>query len=201
KHSPETADVLVDLVRNDPDREVREQAIFWLSQVDGARAVEALEGILRSSGDAALQEKAIFALSQHSSPRSAELLRTYAMRADVDEELRGQAIFWLGQMDGQNHAGFLRDIYARIDSDELKEKIIFSLSQQHGAQNSQFLMDIALNDRESLEMRKQALFWAGQTGNVPMSRLAEFYDRVGDREVKDQLIFVFSQSREPAAVD
>jgi hypothetical protein len=50
-------------------------------------------------------------------------------------------------------------------------------------------------------MRKQALFWAGQSGNVPVDRLTGLYDRVDDREVKDQLIFVFSQNRSRAAID
>src|SRR5690606_5393205 len=167
-----TADVLVDLVRNDPDREVREQAIFWLSQVDGARAVDALEEILRTSRDETLQEKAVFALSQHRSPRSAELLRAYAMRTDVDEDLRAQAIFWLGQSGGQ-HSSFLREIYPRITSDELKEKLIFSISQQkHSPANSEFLMEIALNRSEKAELRKQALFWANQTGAVSFARMA-----------------------------
>jgi len=201
KHSPQTADILVDLVRNDPDREVREAAIFWLSQVDGTRAVDALEGILRTSRDPALQEKAIFALSQHHSSRSAELLRAYAMRNDVSEELRAQAIFWLGQSGGQ-HASFLRDIYSRVNSDELKEKVIFSIAQQQRSQaNADFLMNIALDQRESAEMRKQALFWANQTGAVSIQRLAELYDRTNDREMKDQLIFAFSQNRDPAALD
>lgn len=201
KRSAETADILLDLVRNDPDREVREQAIFWLSQVDGARSVEALEGILRTSDDTGLQEKAIFALSQHNSTRAGELLRTFALRGDVSEELRGQAIFWLGQNHANNNAQFLRDLYSRIRGDELKEKVIFSLSQHRDPQNAEFLLDIALNQNESMEMRKQALFWAGQSGNVPVDRLTQLYDRVDDREVKDQLIFVFSQSRSEAAVN
>lgn len=202
KRSAETADILVDLVRNDPDREVREQAIFWLSQVDGTRAVEALEGILRTSRDAGLQEKAIFALSQHQSPRSAELLRAYATRTDVDEELRAQAIFWLGQSGSGQHAAFLREVYERVDSDELKEKVIFSIAQQRPSQeNSEFLMAIALNRGESAEMRKQALFWANQAGAVSVGRLVQLYDSTSDPELKDQLIFAFSQNREPAALD
>jgi len=201
RQSSGTADVLVDLVRNDPDREVREQAIFWLSQVDGARAVDALEEILRTSRDEALQEKAVFALSQHRSSRSAELLRAYAMRTDVDEDLRAQAIFWLGQSGGQ-HSSFLREIYPRISSDELKEKLIFSIAQQkHSPANSEFLMEIALNRSERAELRKQALFWANQTGAVSFARMAELYDRTDDREMKDQLIFAFSQSPDPAAIE
>ncbi len=201
KRSPETADILLDLVRNDPDRDVREQAIFWLSQVDGARSVEALEGILRDSDDEGLQEKAIFALSQHRSARAGELLRAYALRTDAPEEMRAQAIFWIGQNHAESNSGFLRDLYGRINSDELKEKVIFSLAQQRNQQNATFLLDIATNGRESLEMRKQALFWAGQSGNVPIGRLTQLYDQVDDKEVKDQLIFVFSQNGGTDAID
>lgn len=50
-------------------------------------------------------------------------------------------------------------------------------------------------------MRKQALFWAGQSGNVPIGRLTQLYDQVDDKEVKDQLIFVFSQNGGTDAID
>ena len=62
-------------------------------------------------------------------------------------------------------------------------------------------MDIALNTAESKQLRKQALFWAGQMSSVSVSRLVQLYDRMPDREMKDQLIFVYSQRNEPAAVD
>ena len=201
KRSPETADILVDLVRNDPDREVREQAIFWLSQVDGARAVDALEGILRTSNDAGIQEKAVFALSQHRSTRAGELLREFALRNEAPVELRGQAIFWLGQQHAGESARFLRELYGRINNDELKEKVVFSLSQHRAPENAQFLLDIALDNAESAEMRKQALFWAGQSRSVSIERLTQLYDQVSDTEVKEQLIFVYSQRRDQAAVD
>ena len=50
-------------------------------------------------------------------------------------------------------------------------------------------------------MRKKALFWVGQNRSASMDELAALYSRLVDREMKDQLIFVYSQRREPAAVD
>ncbi len=41
-------------------------------------------------------------------------------------------------------------------------------------------------------MRKQALFWAGQTGGSTES-FANLYDKMTDSEIKEQLIFVLSQ--------
>ena len=84
---------------------------------------------------------------------------------------------------------------------DLKEKILFSLSQQKGAGNDQWLMSIALNAQEDIELRKKALFWAGQSG-VAISELSRLYDRMSDTEMKEQIIFVLSQrQRDPAAMD
>ena len=201
KRSGETADILLEIVRNDPDREVRGDAVFWLSQYGGEQAVQALERILRSSTDEAIQEKAIFALSQHQSARASELLRDFAMRENISTEMRGQAIFWLGQKQGSAHGDFLRQIYGRIDDTELKDKIIFSLSQNRDPQNASFLMDIALNRRENIETRKQALFWAGQSKNVSIERLVQLYDQVDDADVREHLIFVYSQNQSRVAID
>ena len=42
-------------------------------------------------------------------------------------------------------------------------------------------------------MRKQALFWAGQNGGATTESFAALYDKMTDPEIKEQLIFVFSQ--------
>src|SRR5256886_2314619 len=43
KRGGETEDILLDVARNDPDSEVRQQAVFWLSQVGSDRAVRSEE--------------------------------------------------------------------------------------------------------------------------------------------------------------
>ncbi len=201
KRSPETAAILLDAVRSDPDQEVREQGVFWLSQVPGDGAVTALDSILRSSTDPNVQDKAIFALSQQRSPRAAGILRAYAERRDAPQNLREQAIFWLGQRRSPENAEFLKGLYAKLESDDLKEKVVFSLSQMGGADNYRWMMDIALNQNESIEVRKNALFWAGQGKSVDIADLVRLYDSMKDREMREQLIFVYSQRREDAALD
>ncbi len=200
KRTPETDDILLAAARGDPDREVRAQAVFWLSQVPTEEAVAALDSILRSSRDPELQDKAIFALSQHRSARAGAALRAYAERADAPAETREKAIFWLGQQRTTENAAFLRGLFVRLESDEMKDKVIFSLSQMKDMGNERWLLDLAGNERESLEIRKKALFWAGQSG-VPITDLVALYDRTRDVEMRDQLIFVYAQRHEPAALD
>jgi len=195
-----TEDILLNVARTDPDNEVREQAIFWLSQVGSERAVGALDSILRTSTDRRLQDKAIFALSQQDSPRARQALRTYAGRGDAPQALREQAIFWIGQSGGRESITYLRELFGKVESEELRKKIMFSISQADEAEGGKWLVSIARDRTQPIEIRKQALFWAGQ-GGASMADLASLYTTFDDREMKDQLIFVYSQRDESAAVD
>jgi TolA-binding protein len=201
KRSSETSSILLNAARSDPDREVRGNAVFWLSQVPGEETAIALDSILRAEGDPEIQEKAIFALSQHRSARAAATLRAYAGRRDAPRNLREQAIFWIGQQRRAENAQFLKDLYKTIEDDDLKDKIIFALSQMGGSENYRWMMDIALDQRENIERRKNALFWAGQGKSVDIADLVRLYDSMQDRQMKEQLIFVYSQRREAAALD
>jgi len=201
KRSDETEDVLLDVAQHDPDGDVRGQAVFWLSQVNTDRAVALLDSILRSTTDEELQDKAIFALSQQHSPRAGAALRAYVERSDVRTEARAKAIFWLGQQRNADNAAYLRGLYAKLTDEDLREKVIFSLSQMGGAENLRWLMDIALNEHEDIEQRKKALFWAGQSHETDLAQLTGLYDRIQSQEMKEQLIFVYAQRHEAAALD
>jgi HEAT repeat protein len=197
KQTSETANILMGVARDDPDQEVREQAVFWLSQVPGSTPL--LEGILRGNADEGVKEKALFSISQQNDPRAQQILRDFALRENEDSDLREKAIFWLGQRSSSENTQFLRTLYSRLTNEDLKEKVLFSLSQQRGAGNEQWLMSIVVDPKEDVELRKKALFWAGQSG-VATAELAGLYDRLGDTEIKDHMIFVLSQrQKDPAA--
>ena len=192
---------LYDLARNDArDESTRDQAVFWLGQQPDDRAVDLLETILRSSRGEDIRDKAIFALSQHRSGKGFAILREYAEDRNAPEDLRGKAIFWLGQRKGEERFNYLRGLYTRLESQDLKDKVIFAMSQQRDEQSMQWLVDLASNSGEPIEMRKKALFWAGQTSNSS-ERLVSMYDRMRESELKEQMIFVLSQRRDRQALD
>ena len=197
---PETERILLDAARTDPDGEVREQAVQWLSQVDSPAAVAALDSILRSANDPALQDKAIFALSQQDSPRARQALKDFALRAGVSSDLRQKAIFWIGQGDDPDRSGFLKTLYVQLKDQESREKILFSMSQIDGRESQRWLLQIAGDVNEDIELRKKALFWVGQS-DIPATELFTLYEKMPSREMKEQLIFVYSQRDERAAVD
>ncbi|MEO7042877.1 MAG: tetratricopeptide repeat protein [Gemmatimonadaceae bacterium] len=201
KQSPQAADVLLRVAQSDPDAEVRSQAVFWMSQVPGDRSVRVLSQILEKSTDTELRKKALFALSQSSGAQGSSVLRTFAADASQPVPLRETAIFWLGQQkEGVQNAAYLRDLYGKINNDALKDKILFSVSQGKQSDRSSWLMQIAQRSTESMDLRKKALFYAGQAG-TSMSELVKMYDQLPAGELREQMIFVFSQSSDPVALD
>ncbi|MHB1297803.1 MAG: HEAT repeat domain-containing protein [Gemmatimonadaceae bacterium] len=203
KRSEEAVDILLKTAKTDPDTETRKQAVFWLSQTRSERAVEVLEQILlKDSPDEEMQEQALFAISQIRSDRAQGILRDYVRRTDVPEKARADAIFWLGQRRDPESLAFLRELFPTLPSHELREKVLFSVSQQKSPENGRWLLQQAKDRRLDGELRKSALFWAGQSG-VAVKDLAEIYDTAGnDRELRNQVIFVLSQRRnDTAAMD
>lgn len=202
--SSETESVLIDIVKNDPSRDVRENAVFWMGQVHTDKAASALEEIAMSSSDLGLREKAIFALSQQGTPRGAALIRRLAEGSETPNRVREQAIFWLGQSGSSDNAEFLRGLFARLGksnaNDGLRKNVLFSLSQMRGVGNDKWLLNVALDNSQDEDVRKQALFTAGQAG-IPGSELVSLYDKITDRELKSQLIWVLSDARDRGASD
>jgi TolA-binding protein len=207
KQSPETESILLDAIRNDPDARVRKRAVFWLGQVNTDRATRELESILGSaSADEELRENAIMALMQQSGGRGAKTVRAVAEDASAPASLRAKAVFWLGQNQSAENATFLRDLFSRLATsrsekdDEVAQRILFSLSQMRGAGNERWLMDIAADPKYSVEVRRKAVFSAGQ-GDVSAAELIALYDKVREQDVKAQVIWVLSMKDQPAATD
>jgi TolA-binding protein len=201
KAGADAENALLEVIRTDPSAEVRGQAVFWLGQTGTERALDAIAQILRTTNDPEIQEKAVFALSQHRSPRAGQLLRDYAERDGAPGNVREKAIFWIGQHASAENATYLRGLFGRLRDEELKKKVLFSLSQMRGQGNDRWLLNVALDASQGEEVRKQALFWAGQAG-VPLGELVGLYDRMRDADLREHLIFVLSQRmREPAAMD
>lgn len=202
KRTPEVVDILLKTAKEDPSPDVREQAVFWLSNVRDERVVDLLGEMAQNNSDPAIQEKAIFALSNTRSEKASTILRDIAQRESASKQAREQAIFWLGNRRDTSSTAFLRGLYSRLTDKDLKEKVLFSVANQRAAGSGPWLIAIATNERESMEMRKQALFWAGNNNAASVADIAALYDRISDKEMKEQVIFVLSQkSKDTAAVD
>ncbi|MGH7624222.1 MAG: HEAT repeat domain-containing protein [Gemmatimonadaceae bacterium] len=197
--SDESANMLLEAARGDPSVEVRRQAVFWLGQVPGDRAVTLLDSIVRSTKDEDLRDKAIFALSQHPGARASQALHDLITSTTASDDVKARAIFALGNLRGdQGDVTYLKDLFTTLKSDDLKERVLQSIAQ--GGKDGKWLTGLAADPNQSIELRKKALFWAGQSG-VSIADIAQMYGTLKNTELKEQAIFVLSQRSETAATD
>jgi HEAT repeat protein len=97
QHADPAADATLDrLARSHAESAVRGEAIFWLAQKAGAKAVPAITDRIDRDPETEVKKKAVFALSQLPKDEGVPLLINVA-RTNANPEVRKQAFFWLGQ--------------------------------------------------------------------------------------------------------
>lgn len=148
--------------RTADDDDLREEAIFWLGEARERPGYEALVRLARDLTDSDLREHITFALSQSSVPEAEGALIGMA-RNDRDPEVRGQALFWLGQEGGERAAETILEASRRDPDEDVREEAVFALSQLPGDDAVETLLAIARDATFPIEVRKQALFWLGQS--------------------------------------
>jgi hypothetical protein len=106
---PGALDALVTLARGAARPHVRGQALFWLGQRAGQKAVGAISEAIEKDPETAVKRQAVFALSRlpkdEGVPRLIEVARTHANPA-----VRKQAMFWLGQSKDPRALAFFEEI-------------------------------------------------------------------------------------------
>ena len=193
---------LLDVARRDPSEDVREQAIFWLGSTRAELAVPALDSILfASSADDELRQKAVWALAQQRGSAARAVLQRAAEDQRLSKDLRGNVIFWLGQS-GIADFDYFRGLFQKTTDKDLRQKIIFTVSQSSSPDASRWLLDMAKDKSLDDDIRKDAIFQASQSRTVDLDQLESIYNQAkDDDEIQKQVIFVYSQRSEPAAVD
>jgi HEAT repeat protein len=144
-----------------PDQ-VRRQAIFWLGNARGRRGFEVVSRILQQDPSDTLRERAVFALMESKEPEAVNAV-IRAAHNDKSPRVRGQALFWLAQRAGQKTAeSAISDAIANDPETEVKKKAVFALTQMPAGEGVPILIQVA-RDNRSPAVRKQAMFWLGQS--------------------------------------
>ena len=203
RKQPDAASILMNVAKTDPDKDVREQAVFWMANVPTEEATTMLIELAKKSDDLDLQRRAVYALSRSKSPRAAATLREIALDANGDESLRGDALTWYMSGPGRtadDTFGFLTGVYGRADDNGFKTRVLNVIAQRRNDEARTFLVEVAQNQKESMEIRRSAIYMLQMAG-VTNAQITQIYDRGTDLEIRRQLIGVLSMLKDNAGVD
>jgi len=160
---PQVKDFLIDIIEDEKNQDLREEAVFWLGQQNLPEVTEYLYKLANNDDEEEIREKAVFALSQLDNEQATDYVIDLAQNSD-NYDVRKQAIFWLGQIASEKAYESLQNIIYDENEQELKEQAIFALSQLPDNEGVSPLIKIATN-HENAQLRKKAIFWLGQTGD------------------------------------
>jgi HEAT repeat protein len=155
--------------------------------------------IAKGSGSLKARKQAVFFLGQSESAEGRRAVHDIIGRSDTPEEVRDNGIFALGQNGEPEDLRKLRALYPELP-DKLRKQMVFAVSQSGDPEALRWTISVALNDNESHDVRKHALFSAGQ-GGASMRELIGLWDKIDDRKLREQLLFVYSQREESEATD
>jgi HEAT repeat protein len=199
----ERSDILLRVASADPNSNVRRDAVRWLAEVNTERAAKALDSILFNATDPDMRERALQALAQHRSTSARTSLRKFAEQTNVPTDLRARAVINIAtsprKLGDENE--YLHGLFNKTASPELREAIIEGVSQIKAPDRTAWLLGIARDKKQETEVRRKALYAAGQ-GGIELKDVLNLYDEMnGQVEMQDQLLYVYRQRREPEATD
>ena len=162
-HADPAADsALEELLAPTQPEQVRRQAVFWLGNSRGQRGFQLVSKIVREDPSDKIREHAVFALTQNKDPQAASVVVSVAHN-DKSARVRGQALFWLAQRAQRKVAeSAISDAIANDPETEVKKKAVFALTQMPAGEGVPLLIQVA-RDNKNPEVRKQAIFWLGQS--------------------------------------
>jgi hypothetical protein len=135
-------------------------------------------------------------------------LLALARNDDRAMHTRRQAIQWLGLVGDASVLPTLME-FARADTDDDGDKglsgaalaALGSMEGDAGVRAGQWLIARALDAGERYQLRKNALFWAGQREDTPTADLVRAYREAQQANLREHAIFVLSQRRDNAATE
>jgi len=198
--------VILDVAKNDPDANIRGEAMRWLPRVAGDAAVPQLEELLRTADDERSQRSAISALGAIDSDAARRAVRAIIERNDANARVRYEAILSLSR-DRENRVisvddmNYLRGLYSKMPTNQLKEAVLTSVSRVPAPENEQFLLSIARNVNEPVSLRASALQRLGRMETVKVADIARLYEVADSRSMREQILQALSQRKESEAVD
>jgi HEAT repeat protein len=181
--------------RDECSVELREKAVFLLSQKESSETETLLIEVLHNDPARSVREKAVFWLGSVHSDKAAAALEEIAT-SSPDMELREKAIHALHEQESPRADALLRRLAESAQTPaRVREKAIFWIGQRESKDNADFLRSLFTKTREE-EARKKILFSLSQMDGFGNDRwlLGIALDESNSSEVRGHALFSAGQA-------
>lgn len=151
------------------------RTVHLIEDVNPADSVALLASIVRREPDrtSRITNGALAALAEHDEALAGAALAALA-REHTASAVRGDAIFWLGQVAGRKAATLITETIEKDPETEVKRRAVFALSQLPRDEGVPLLIGVARKNPNPA-VRRQAIFWLSQSKDP---RALEFFAEI-----------------------
>jgi HEAT repeat protein len=115
-------------------------------------------------------------------------------------EFKNVPLYWLGSLEAEASVSFLAKEFEG-GTEKLQKSLIFIISQHDTPRAFDFLKTMALGASRSLEIRKDAVFWIGNSRDPrSLGLLKEVLSNARDEELKEHVVFALTLTDRREAV-
>lgn len=168
--------------------------LHWFTGVNPAQSVAWLETLAGNSpAERKLAERVVGAIALHRDP-AADAALDRLTTPDKPEGVRRQAAFWLGNVRGRRGYESLARLVRTEPNDEVREHVVFALSQSKEPEALTLIGRVAREDR-SPRVRSKSLFWLAKRGPKATAEAAIRTALIADTDasVRKQAVFALGQ--------
>ena len=191
----ETADdsiTRVEVYNLDRPREYSGYRVYWLGRANNQESLDLLKGLVEPDQTKTIAERSTMALGLHDDPRVAGILKGFIQNS-TSGKVRDPAIFWLGQIGGEQ--AFLAEIVRNErESVNIRKKAAFAIGASKDAAALSTLRSL-YGTMTNRDVKKQIIFAVSINDNEDESVnfLVDLAQKDTDREVRKQAIFWLGQ--------
>ncbi|MCI0487613.1 MAG: HEAT repeat domain-containing protein [Blastocatellia bacterium] len=180
-------------------REVRREILDSVSDNDDkSEAVNFLVRVAESEPDRELRREAIESLGEQQDARTLQALERIVNDSSAGTELQRAAVEAIGERPEGEAVPLLKKVVKTHASTAVRREAIERLGDLAGQMS--FLIDLARDERESLDLRREAISALAESDDAAaVSALQSLYSSVADRKVKQEIISAVEDSEDTSA--
>lgn len=192
--SEDSIKFLEDIALNDSKKEVREKAVFALSEARDGRGAGPLRNIVQNAKDVDTRKRAIFWLGQKARTDETIKFLQETIIKDVNNVVSKDAVFALAEAPDDRGLEALATVSRTSKNPDVRKEAVFWLGQKAKSDETiQYLKSVALDDPEK-QVRKRAVFALSE---APEGRGLEALQEVAktseDHETRKEAVFWLGQ--------
>jgi len=173
--------------------DLNNKPVIWLGITSQDESAQFLIDKYSDMHDDDVKEDLLTALGIHKDSKIPIDFLTSIVKSDENDDIRENAIFWLGEHNNESSIDFILKTANNDHSSDVREKAVFALYLMDSDKAETALIDLAKNSKNK-NLRKKAIFWLGQKAVEKSANvLEEIIEDDNDTEIKEQAVFALSQ--------